>query len=83
MKNICKNIVIHLLLLFSLIKYGIAQEYEHGKIHVIINDSNYIPIYSNRSLNIPFNQLLDSYGISNITQPYYFAKTHLLKNLFE
>jgi len=83
MTNFILRINFYLIILIFLSINDFSQEYESGKINIIISDENYLPIYSNRSLNLQFNELLDDYKVFNVEQPYYFAKTQLLKNLYQ
>jgi subtilisin family serine protease len=81
-----KNFKIYLIGLFLLSPFFlIAQnlEFYSGKVRIIVNDPALIPKGQQASNNYEFNQLLSNFGITEITQPFDFAKTEKLKNLYE
>ncbi|TXI82939.1 MAG: hypothetical protein E6Q38_04370 [Crocinitomicaceae bacterium] len=82
MRNIINKVLLTVLL--SLPTISIAQTtYYPGQIRIIVHDSTIIPQPGGISKNVAFQSILDSFNITNITQPMSFAKTPELRRLFE
>ena len=59
------------------------NNYYAGKIRIIVNNPEIIPAEGEESSNYSFNQILQTYNITSITQPLSFANTPELQRLYE
>jgi hypothetical protein len=82
MKNIIYKILITMLVGSPLT--SISQvAFQPGQIWIIVHDSTIIPTEGATSKNVAFQQILNNFNITNISQPMSFAKSPELRRLFQ
>lgn len=78
-----KFIAIIVLITVNFTELKAQENYETGKILIIVNDDKIIPEKGSKSSNVEFENILQEFNINSIRQVMPFARTLELTRLYE
>ncbi len=70
-------------LLISPLSLYAQEQFYPGQVWIIVRDPGIIPVRGEKSVDPRFALVLSTFGITEINQPFHFAKTTELRNLYE